>query len=425
MAIVIGLAGVICVAACSSAGPATVPSSTSTTSTTMPPRVEDNVLTIGVLLPASGPGASAVGKSARAAVESAVKDANAKGGVLGHDVVAYYRDEGSDTATAAVGWQQLLDAHVDILIGPASSNIAIALVPAIVDAGVAACSPSASALALDDFPDNGLFFRTIPSDSLQAEAMASVIERTGDTSAAIVYIDDGYGRPFEKALQARLRARNIAVNESVGFSVDDDEYATEAARVINSGAGAIALIGDAESGSRMLAELAAASKTEPHDIVLNDALRTPWSLSLLGSVSEAIRQRIVGVSPEVLTANTELLADVAAAGTSGLFAGQASDCANLFMLAAEKTGSSAASDIAAAIPDISSVGSTCSTFAMCSALISDGRSIDFGGADGLLTISQQGDPVSARFDQFSFDDQGRDITTQLITVASFGSSVGP
>lgn len=424
MAIVFGMIAVAAAAACSSDKPAAVPSSTSSSSTTVAPRTEDNVLTIGVLLPSSGPGASTVGQSARAAIDSAVSTANAHGGVLGNDVVVYIRDEGSDAASAAVGLRQLLDANIDVLIGPASSNTAIALVPTIVDAGVATCSPSASALALDDFPDDGLFFRTIPSDSLQAEAMASVIERTGDTTAAIAYIDDGYGRPFEQALQARLRARNIVVDASVGFSVDDDEYRTEAARLINSSTGAIALIGDAEAGSRMLAELAAASKTAPRDIVLNDALRTPWSLSLLGSVSMAARERIVGVSPEVLTANRELLAEIATADATGLFAGQAFDCATLFMLAAEKTNSSASADIAAAISDISSVGSTCSTFANCSELIGEGRSIDFGGADGLLTIGQDGDPVSARFEQFSFDTQGRDVTTQIITVTSNGAIVG-
>ena len=39
--------------------------------------------------------------------------------------------------------------------------------------GLVACSPTAAAMALDDFPDRGLFVRTIPSDSLQAAAIAS------------------------------------------------------------------------------------------------------------------------------------------------------------------------------------------------------------------------------------------------------------
>ena len=49
---------------------------------------------------------------------------------------------------------------------------------------------------LDDFPDRGLFFRTIPSDSLQAMAMAEAVDRTGASKATIAYIDDDYGQSF-------------------------------------------------------------------------------------------------------------------------------------------------------------------------------------------------------------------------------------
>ena len=146
--------------------------------------------------------------------------AEKSGGVNGQPVDLIIRDEGSDAVAAGVSLQDLIDSNVDVIIGPASSTTAIELMPTIVQSGIAACSPSASALALDDFPDDDLFFRTIPSDSLQAEAMAQVIEQTGETSASIAYVDDGYGRPFETALEAALRRRGIEVTAAV---TTDDE----------------------------------------------------------------------------------------------------------------------------------------------------------------------------------------------------------
>ncbi|HRE03362.1 MAG TPA: ABC transporter substrate-binding protein [Ilumatobacteraceae bacterium] len=238
MAVSASLAG-----ACTTSDDGTTTSSSSSTSTTAVVRVDDGVLRIGVLLPSSGAGASIIGDSARAAVQSAIASANAEGGVLGRDVELVLQDEGADSATAAVGLRALIDANVDVLIGPASSNIAIALMPSIVDAGLVTCSPGASALALDEFPDDGLFFRTIASDSLQADAMATVLERTGERSAVIAYVDDGYGRPFEEALRFQLRRRGIAVDASVGYAADDNDYGAEAARLVTSGDGAIALIG--------------------------------------------------------------------------------------------------------------------------------------------------------------------------------------
>ena len=42
--------------------------------------------------------------------------------------------------------------------------IALGTLDDIVSSGTLSCSPTASALALDEFPDDGLFFRTGPSE---------------------------------------------------------------------------------------------------------------------------------------------------------------------------------------------------------------------------------------------------------------------
>ena len=403
------------IVACSSPAPISVPETLASTPSTVAPAVDDNVFRIGVLLPSSGAGAS-IGESELAAVRVAIDLARSGGGVNGQNVELLVHDEGADAVAAGVGLQQLLDAHVDAVIGPASSTVAIALAPTIVEADVPACSPSASALALDDFPDKNLFFRTIPSDSLQAEAMAEVIEQTGETSAALAYVDDGYGRPFEAALEAALRRRGITVSGALGFSVEDTEFATEAVRVANFGNGAIALIGDPDAGPRVLAALAQAIGTVPRDIVVNDALRRPWSISLLASVSAASRERIVGVSPYVRTDDSGLANSIVAQdpNASGLFATQAFDCANLFMIAALQTGSTMAAAIASAIPDISVGGSVCATLAECKALIDEGRNINYEGPSGRLSLGSDGDVSAALFDEFSFDETGRDYSLRQI-----------
>ena len=375
------------------------------------------MLQIGVLLPSSGAGA-AIGQSARAAIRVAVDLANQNGGVNGHPVQTYFRDEGADAVTASIGLDQLLANQVDVIIGPGSSNTTVALLPKIVQAGVAACSPSASALELDTFPDRGLFFRTIPSDSLQAEAIAKVIEQTGDTSAAVGFVNDAYGRPFELAVEHALRARGIAVSDSVGYAVDDDEFSTEATRLAKAGNGAIALIGDPDAGFRMLAALAEATKASPRDIVLNDAMRKPWSLSLVASVSKDARHRIIGVSQSVQTSDKTLLAALTSKdpGATGLFASQAYDCANLFMLAAQRSGSTQPDQLAALVPDISAGGSVCATFVQCADLLKQGRNVDYEGPTGVLVLGKSGDPSAGEFEEFNFDDTGRDVLVQDITV---------
>lgn len=410
-------------AGCSSTTPATTRTTSPSSTVTSKPanRIDDGVLRIGILLPSSGEGAS-IGQSARAAVRVAVERANKDGGVNKHPVELVIRDEGADASTAAASLQQLIDAQVDAVIGPASSNTALALAGSMLAADVAVCSPSASTLALDSFPSRKLLFRTIASDSLQAEAMAEVVERTGEGSAAITFVDDAYGRPLANALQAALQRRNLNVTAFIGFAPGDDEFGSEAKKLVTSG-GAIALIGDPNAGSRMLAALGSSTGVHPQNIVVNDALRQPMSLSLLGSMSADTRAQIFGVSQSVLTESGDLLdaiRQLTNQAATGLFATQAYDCANLLMLAAQQGGSTTAEVIASQIPTVSSGGSVCDTFAQCKSLLAEGRGIDYNGPGGLLQIGANGDLVTARFDEFSFDSSGRDVTTRQITVLNAG-----
>ena len=135
-----------------------------------------------------------------AAVEAAIQTINRGGGVLGRAVEHEVVDEGAGT-----GPDELLAADVDAIIGPASSNVALSQLSTIVQPGngVVTCSPMATALALDDFPDNGLFFRTAPSDSLQMAAIARQARITGVTSGCV---KPAYERITSAVNSSRLRS---------------------------------------------------------------------------------------------------------------------------------------------------------------------------------------------------------------------------
>ena len=93
---------------------------------------------------------------------------------------------------------------VDAIIGPGSSIVALSVLDTIVRSGVISCSPTATSMSLDEFPDEGMFFRTAPSDTLQAEAIARAVDQTGRSSVGLLYIDDAYGRPFAERLREAL-----------------------------------------------------------------------------------------------------------------------------------------------------------------------------------------------------------------------------
>lgn len=368
---------------------------------------DDGVLRIGVLLPLTGPGAE-LGAAMVDAVELAVDQISTAGGVPVQRIV---QDEGADAASAARALEELLARDVDVVIGPASSTVAAAIVPVTTSAGVLTCSPTASAMSLDDLPDENLFVRTIPSDSLQAAAMASLVEQSGEQSVSIVYLDDSYGRPLAEAVRARLSQAAGAVS-FVPYGAADAEYADEAARSVGSGARATVVIGDSTAGPRMVDALFDTPGLIG-DVVVNDAMRVPATPSIYARMGSRALRRLHGVSPaSVAVAPSFVDSYTARTGTApALFAGNAYDCVNVVALAAASTGSTEARTMARAVVDVTAVGNRCTSYADCKAALDESRNIDYEGAGGQLQIGPSGDLVRGVFDVFVYGNDGRDRTS--------------
>jgi len=400
-------------AACSSDDDSVVDETiANTTTTTMRPEVEgDGRLVIGALLPLTD---TLMGEPMAEAVEIAVDRINASGGVLDRPVRLIVADEGSSTATATASIQTLIDGGVDAIIGPASSLIALSTLDEMVSAGKVVCSPTASALALDDFPDDDLLFRTIPSDSLQARAIAAAADQTGAQRVTIVYVDDAYGRPFANAVETSLANEVIDVIERIAFSQADDDLSDEAAMLAASDTQLMVLIAGGEDGTRFLEALDDNDTSGLATIVVNDALRNPTAPQRIQGLDSELRSKIVGLAPQAESGDPAAPFD-----PPGLFATNAYDCANLIALAAVRADSDVPRDIARQMAQVSVSGSACTTFAECVETISSGLQIDYNGPSGVTDLLiRTGDTSRATFDRFIFDETGRDVLQRSVVVGN-------
>jgi len=383
-----------------------------TTTTTQPTQVVgDGRLVVGALLPLTD---TLLGEPMVEAVNLAVDRINEAGGVLDRGVRLVLADEGSSTASAMAAIQTLLDRDVDAVIGPASSLIALSTLDEFVSAGKVVCSPTASALALDEFPDDDLFFRTIPSDSLQAQAIAETADQTGALRVTIVYVDDSYGRPFADAVEASLANEAISVVGRIALSASDDDLSAEAAELTDSDTQVLILLADGDDGTRYLEALDDEDSSGLATIVVNDAFRNPTSPQRIQGLEDELRDRIVGLAPQADSGDIDEPFD-----PPGLFATNAYDCANLIALAAVRAESDAPRDIARQIGQVSVNGSVCDSFAVCLATIKSGLQIDYNGPSGVTDLlTRTGDPSRATFDRFTFDETGRDVLQRTVVVGS-------
>jgi ABC-type branched-subunit amino acid transport system substrate-binding protein len=231
---------------------------TATTAKTPTPALSSDSggpMKIGVLLPASG-GLALLGRPMFAAARLAVADINGAGGVLGAPVVAEYGDDGTSVEKSITGAMKMINDGVGTVIGPATSGGTLQTIPLFVKAGVISFSPSATSAALTDVSDSGLFFRTAPSDNLQAQALANIIMRTGAQKVFIIARDDAYGTGLEQTVSAALATAGVGGDSirtaeySTADNVDNSKaYARIAASVKQFQPNAVLLIGYSETAN--------------------------------------------------------------------------------------------------------------------------------------------------------------------------------
>jgi branched-chain amino acid transport system substrate-binding protein len=411
IAVSLSLAIMASLVACNDSGSTSTPDSTPQVSTTVAPQISDGVFRLGLLIPQTG-SVDGNGESLTQVATDAIDIVNAAGGILGRDIELVVRDEGSDSATALTAVDDFIsESRIDALIGPMSSSIALSVLPRLVENKIGSCSPTATAVSLASFPDNELFVRTTPSDILASEAMAQLIGQTGVVETLVAYPDDPFGRAFAAEIRRSLAVQGIAIVNEVAYDTDSSDYTPVAEELTANPNSVVTLIGDSESGGRLLNSLL--DTKSANKIIVNDAL-SQVDISGNTNIDSDMRQSIVGVAVDAFAGtdadNNDLLPPFAAAVV---------DCVNLIALAAIVSASDIAEEFMSQVPAVSRGGSGCNLFEECLALLQQSLNIDYNGVTGLLDLDPNGDPSRAQFVTFGFNDQGRsEFKERIIVIAS-------
>lgn len=156
------------------------------------------------------------GISARDAALMAVAERNAAGGIDGRKVLLVAKDDRGDPETARSAVKALIDAGVTAIIGPITSNIAVAVTPMTNQARLVMVSPTVATLAeRDDY-----FFRIAPTTKTYAEKSAHFLFQTrGFRSVTALF--DLNNRAFTKSwvdhFTRLFTTLGGTVNAAVGF----------------------------------------------------------------------------------------------------------------------------------------------------------------------------------------------------------------
>ncbi|MFM8894059.1 MAG: ABC transporter substrate-binding protein, partial [Actinomycetales bacterium] len=202
---------------------------------------------IGTMLPQTG-NLAFLGPPMFAGVDLAAKEIEAAGGpiklanVLPGDSGDTTTDIASQTADCHIG------AGVTAIFGAASSGVSLTVIDKITGAGVIQISPANTSPTLSDYADNGLYFRTAPSDLFQGAVLATLMLDEGIDAAGILAMDDAYGIGLADALEANFTAGGGTITEKIIYNPQAAEFSAEVGKMKASKPKAIAVIGFDESG---------------------------------------------------------------------------------------------------------------------------------------------------------------------------------
>lgn len=389
----------------SSAAPASSSAAPSSSSAEPAPSTDckNTQLKIGTLLPATG-SLAYLGPPEFAGVDLAVKEIDAAGGVLGQPVVNEYGDSG-DTETDIAS--QTVDSHlqkgVQAIIGAASSGVTFTVIDKITSNGVLQISPANTAPSLTDYPDNGLYFRTAPSDALQGAVQASNALDNGFTSGASIARKDPYGEGLQNAFVAEFEAGGGTITESLTYDPTAASFEAEVAKIAATNPEFVQVVGFDESVKLIQEMIKQGIGPQDVQIYLADG---NLSTTAFKDFPKDTMTGVIGTVPtgdpsvDVEAFNGKLLEQDPAL-TDFAYGAQAYDATVLVALAAEYAGCADGTAIAAAMPMVANAdagGEACGTYADCLAIIQAGGQPNYDGVTGPLDFNEYGDPKAATID---------------------------
>jgi branched-chain amino acid transport system substrate-binding protein len=184
----------------------------------------DHSMMIGFLNPITGPIANFAPGFTFAAAE-AIADLNAAGG----DFSLVEVDSGCDGSVAGAAAQTLVDAGVVAVAGAACSGATIGANAVLSAAGIPMVSYASTSPALSDASAYPSFYRVVPSDAIQGQAMEAMVSASGVTNPALVHMTNAYGAGLADSFAGYWADAGNTLCNQIGY---DDTTITDASSLV-------------------------------------------------------------------------------------------------------------------------------------------------------------------------------------------------
>jgi branched-chain amino acid transport system substrate-binding protein len=357
---------------------------------------EDLTLPIGTVLPQTG-SLAFLGPPEEAGVALAVAEVN--DAAKGVTVDITYGDSGdADNKAFETTVPKLQSEGVSAMIGAAASGVTKLFLDSNVSEGIITFSPANTSPDFTTWDDNGLYWRTAPSDLLQGEVLANLVAEDGHENVAVIYQNDAYGTGLNGVFQEVFESTGGTIVAEASYNDGDSSFDAQVQTVLASNPDAVVLITFDQFAT--IAPLLTNGGVAAENMYLVDGNLKNWgdgvSVSLEGAKGTLPGPKLSDDFQERLNENW------VAEGNTDLedysYAGESYDAVVLLALASLAAGSTDAADIAGKLQEVSGGsgdGEKCDSFAACADIINGGGVADYDGYSGPVTFDENGDPTEA------------------------------
>lgn len=345
---------------------------------------------IGISLGFTGPLESLAPPMA-AGAELAMSEINAAGGLLEGTMVEPVQGDSTcidASAATAVAERLVTSDGVAGIVGAMCSGATGAILANVaVPNGIVMVSPSATSPGLSTAEDNGLFFRTAPSDARQGVIISDILLENGITTVAVSYTNNDYGKGLADAFESAFEAAGGTVTINAAHEDNKADYSAEVGALAAAGGEVLVVAGYVDSGGsgivRAALDTGAFDTFYFPDGMVSDALANNFPGEIDGSF---------GANPGTDSNGAQVYQDMAAAagfdGTSA-FSAESYDAAALIMLAMQAAGSIDPAEYKLTLMDVANApGEEILPGELAKALqiLADGGDIDYVGASAVELI---------------------------------------
>ncbi len=345
---------------------------------------------VGVFLGLTGPIESIVANMAPAA-EMAIKEVSDSGALLDGVKVAAVRGDTTcvDAAAATATAERLVTTDkVKAMVGGDCSGVTGATLQNVARPnGIVMISPSATSPGLSTAEDDGLFFRTAPSDARQGEIVRDILMEKGVKTIALTYTNNDYGKGLAESIQKNFEAAGGTVTISAAHEDGKGDYSAEVGALAQAGGEVLVVAGYLDQGGKGIIQGAldtgAFSTFYLPDGMVGDALPAAIGAGLNGSY---------GANPGTDSPGATTFQEMAkAAGFDGssAFAAESYDAAALILLAMQAAGSTDSAKLKDKVMDVANApGEKIFPGELAKALkiLKDGGEIDYVGASAVELV---------------------------------------